>query len=217
MKIITNPRDIEAKSFQIVDKHLTNVKMPRLQKEVVKRVLHATSDLNYVKDLLFSKGAIPVGLEAIRQGKDIIVDAEMVKAGINKKILKCLGGRVVCLINNKDVIRKSSELKITRAILAMKKSAKLIDKAIVGIGNAPTALFEVCNLVENGKTKPALIVGVPIGFVGAKDAKRKLIALKIPYITNRTRKGGSSVACAIINSLLILAKERKIILPLSRM
>ncbi|MDP3732058.1 MAG: precorrin-8X methylmutase, partial [Candidatus Omnitrophota bacterium] len=131
MEIITDPKDIETKSFQIVNKYLRNVKLPRFQKEVAKRVLHATSDLNYAKDLLFSKGAIPGGLKAIRQGKNIIVDAQMVKAGINKTILNCFGGEVVCLINNKDVIRKSAELKITRAILAMRKSAKLIDKAIV--------------------------------------------------------------------------------------
>lgn len=209
MEIITNPKEIEVKSFQIVDKYLTHVKLPRFQKEVVKRVLHATSDLNYAKDLLFSRGAIPAGLKAMRKRRNIIVDAEMVKAGINKKILNCLGGRVVCLINNKDIIRRSSELKITRAILAMKKSAKLIDQAIVAIGNAPTALFEVCDLVENKNVKPALIIGVPVGFVGAKEAKKKLRSLNIPYITNQSRKGGSSIAIAIINALLKIAEEKR--------
>lgn len=206
MEILTNPKDIESRSFQIVDKYVRGAKLPRFQKEVVKRVLHATSDLNYAKDLLFSKGAILGGLKAIRQGRDIIVDAEMVKAGINKRILNCFGGRVVCMINNKDVIRKSAELKITRAILAMRKSAKLIDKAIVAIGNAPTALFEVCDLVEDKSVKPALIIGVPVGFVGAKEAKKKLRSLNIPYITNQSRKGGSSIAIAIINALLKIAK-----------
>lgn len=206
MEILTNPGDIESRSFQIVDKYVRSVKLPGFQKEVVKRVLHATSDLNYAKDLLFSKGAIPVGLKAIRQGKNIIVDAEMVKAGINKKILNCFGGRVVCLINNKDVIRKSAELKITRAMLAMRKSCRLMEESIVAIGNAPTALFELCNLVEKGRAKPALIIGLPVGFVGAREAKKRLSNLNVPFITNRSRYGGSSVAAACINALLKIAE-----------
>lgn len=209
MAIITNPKDIEAKSFKIVDKYVKNIKLSGSEKEILKRVLHATSDLKYVKDLLFHSKAVREGLAAIRKGKNIIVDASMVKAGINKKILSGFGGRVICFIDNEGIVRQSSRLKITRSILAMRKACKLMDGGIVAIGNAPTALFEVCNLINIGKANPALIIGLPVGFVGAKEAKKKLSTLNIPYITNRSRYGGSSVAAACVNALLKIAKREE--------
>ena len=133
----------------------------------------------------------------------------MVKAGINKKLLSTFGGKVICLINRKDVVRQASRLNITRSTLAMRKASKLMEGGIVAIGNAPTALFEVCDLVSIGKAKPDLIIGLPVGFVGAKEAKKKLRALKIPYITNRSRHGGSSAAAACVNALLKIAKREK--------
>ena len=204
--VCINPREIEAKSFQIADRYLRNVKFPLFQKEVVKRVIHATSDLNYVKDMVFHPKAVRSAISAIRNGKDIVVDAAMVKAGINKKTLSSFGGRVICLINKVDVRRQASRLNITRSALAMRKAHKLMDAGIVAIGNAPTALFEVCELVAKGKARPSLIIGLPVGFVGAKDAKKKLRGLKTPYITNRTRFGGSSAAAACVNALLKIAK-----------
>jgi precorrin-8X/cobalt-precorrin-8 methylmutase len=209
VKIITNPKDIEAKSFQIVSKYLSNLKLPRLEKEVVKRVLHATSDLSYAKDLIFHPKAIENAVAAIRGGKSIVVDASMVKAGINKKIVASFGGQVICLINNKDISIKASRLNITRSILAMRKSAKFMNGGIVAIGNAPTALFEVCDLVKQGKARPCLIIGIPVGFVGAKEAKKELRSLNVPYITNQTRFGGSSVAAACVNALLKIASGGK--------
>lgn len=205
MALMTNPKEIEDRSFKIVDRFLKDIKLPELEKDVVKRVLHATSDLRYAKELLFHPEAIKKGVLAIKSGKNVIVDANMVKAGINNTILSSFGGKVICFISNKDIIKKSSQLNITRAILAMRKAAKLMDGGIVAIGNAPTALFELCDLVEEGKTKPALIIGLPVGFVGAKEAKKKLVALGVPYITNQSRKGGSSVAVAIVNALLKIA------------
>ena len=207
--IITNPKDIETKSFQIVDKHLRNIKLPRFQKEVVKRVLHATSDLNYAKDLIFHSKAIKNGLAAIKKGRDVVVDASMVKAGINKKTLSGFGGRVICFVNNERVARQASRLNITRSMLSMRKASKLMNGGIVAIGNAPTALFEVCDLVSKGKARPALIIGLPVGFVGAKEAKKKLRSLEPPYITNRSRYGGSSVAAACVNALLKIAIGEK--------
>jgi precorrin-8X/cobalt-precorrin-8 methylmutase len=130
----------------------------------------------------------------------------MVKVGINANITSRFGVKVICLIDDKDIIRKFAQLNITRAVLAMRKSAKLMDGGIVAIGNSPTALFELCDLVEKGKVRPALIVGVPVGFVGAKEAKKRLLTLKTPYITNRSRYGGSSVAIACVNALLKIAK-----------
>lgn len=206
MAIITNPKEIESRSFKLIDKYLKNIKLPMLQKEVVKRVIHATADFCYAKQLIFHPGAIEAGLAAIRRGKDIVVDANMVKVGINANITSRFGVKVICLIDDKDIIRKFAQLNITRAVLAMRKSAKLMDGGIVAIGNSPTALFELCDLVEKGKVRPALIVGVPVGFVGAKEAKKRLLTLKTPYITNRSRYGGSSVAIACVNALLKIAK-----------
>lgn len=207
MPIITDPQKIEATSFKIISKYLMNVRLPKHQIEIIKRVIHATADLNYAKELLFHPQAIKAGLKAIRRGKNIIVDTAMVKAGINKKPLSNFGGKVVCLINNEDIICQSSQLKITRTILTIRKSKRLMNGGIVAIGNAPTALFELCDLVKKGKAKPALIVGVPVGFVGAVESKKRLLTLKVPHITNQTRHGGSSVACAIVNALLKTANK----------
>lgn len=209
MAVLTNPKEIEAKSFQIVDKYLAVLKLPRHQKEVLKRVLHATSDLNYIEDILFHSKAIRKALAAIRKGENVVVDASMVKAGINKKTLSRFGGKVICLINRTDIARHASRLNTTRSILAMRKARKLMEGAIVAIGNAPTALFEVCDLVSKGKTSPALIIGLPVGFIGAKEAKKKLRTLKVPYITNRSRYGGSSAAAACVNALLKISEREK--------
>lgn len=209
MLILTDPKEIEAKSFRIVNKYLTGIKLSGLEKEVMKRVLHATSDLNYIKDLLFHSKAIKSALTAIRKGENVIVDASMVKSGINKKLLSTFGSKVICLINKKDIIRQASRLNITRSTLAMRRAHKLMNRGIVAIGNAPTALFEVCDLVTKDMARPALIIGLPVGFVGAKEAKKKLRTLKVPYITNRSRRGGSSAAAACVNALLKIAGRKK--------
>lgn len=194
MNILTNPRRIESRSFFIIDNYLKNINLPRYEKEVIKRVIHASADLFYAKGLIFHPEAVKAGIRAIRRGRNIIADTEMVKAGI--------GGKAICFINDKDVIRKSSRLNITRAILAMRKACRSMNGGIVVIGNAPSALFELCSLVKEGKARPALIVGLPVGFVGAKESKKRLLDLNIPYITNRSRKGGSAVAAAVINAIL---------------
>jgi precorrin-8X/cobalt-precorrin-8 methylmutase len=209
VEIITSPKEIESKSFRIVAKHLANVKLPRAQKEVTARVIHATSDINYAKDMVFHPKAVSSAVSAIRNGKDIVADAKMVKAGVNKKILSGFGGSVVCFIDNKDVAKRASRLNTTRSILAMRKACGPMKGGIVAIGNAPTALFELCDLVKKGVAKPALIIGLPVGFVGAKESKKKLRTLKIPYITNRSRYGGSSAAAACVNALLKIAERKR--------
>ena len=206
MKRMLDPDKIEDKSFHIIDGLLASSGLPWQEREVVKRVVHATTDLGYAKELLFYPDAIEAGLNAIRGGKNIVCDVSMVKAGVNEKALSCFGGKVICFINDEYIKTQSSVLKIARAILAMRKSARYMNGAIVSIGNAPTALFELCDMVKNGKAKPALIVGIPVGFVGAADSKKKLRSLGVPYITNSGTKGGSSVAAAITNALLKLAK-----------
>lgn len=208
MSVIINPCLIEDKSFEIISGLLPDINLPYAEKEVLKRVIHATTELNYVKDLFFHPQAVKAGLKAIKEGKNIICDVSMVEVGINRKALSEFGGKVICLINDKDVIKKSAELKIARAILSMRKAAPLMKGAIVAIGNAPTALFELCDLVKKNKADPALIIGVPVGFVGAVESKKALRLLKTPHITNSSTKGGSSVAAAITNALLKLAERR---------
>lgn len=207
MPVLTDPIKIVEKSFSIINNYLKSTAFTARQKNVVRRIIHATSDPRYAKDLLFHRNAVEKGIEAIKKGKDIIVDAEMVKAGINKKILSNFGGRVICLINSSAVAQKAARLKLTRAMLGMRELQDMANGRIIAIGNAPTALFELCNLIEQEKAMPALVVGLPVGFVGAKEAKRKLSTLNLPYITNRSRRGGSSAAAAAINALLEMAKE----------
>ncbi len=208
MRIISGPKDIENKSFDIIGKYLNGSKIPLPERNVVRRVIHASADFHYAKDLILSKTAVKEGVKAIKKGKNIIVDASMVEAGINKKILSRFGGQVICCINDKDILDKSSKLNITRAALAMRKCSRMMNGAIIAIGNAPTALFELCLLIESKKAHPALLIGIPVGFVGAKEAKRELRKLNVAYITNRSRKGGSSVAAAIVNALLKIAQEK---------
>ncbi len=209
MKTINEGRKIEARSFEIIGGLLRKrgIHLSGFKKPVITRVIHTSVDLGYARDLVFSAGAIEAGLRAIRQGKNIVVDSSMVKAGINKNITARFKNKIICRIHDKDVIRKSGELNLTRAIVAMRKSQREIDGGIIAIGNAPTALFELCGLIKGAKSKPALVVGIPVGFVGAAESKRALRALKIPHITNKSKKGGSTIAAAIVNALLILANK----------
>lgn len=211
MKPINEGRRIEGKSFQIIGGLLRKkgIHLSGPKKAVITRVIHTSVDLGYAGDLVFSPGAIEAGLKAIKQGKNIVVDSSMVKAGINKNITASFKNKIICRIHDKDVIRKSGELNLTRAILTMRKSQRETEGGIIAIGNAPTALFELCDLIKEAKSQPALVVGMPVGFVGAAESKRMLCSLKIPYITNKSRKGGSTVAAAIINALLILARDRR--------
>jgi len=208
-KIINEGKRIEAKSFEIIGGLLKKkgIDLSGPRKAVITRVIHTSVDLGYAGDLVFSPGAIEAGLRAIRQGKNIVVDSSMVKAGINKNIAARFKNKIICRIHDKDVIKKSGELNLTRAIVAMRKSQRETEGGIIAIGNAPTALFELCDLIKDAKSKPALVVGIPVGFVGAAESKRILRSLKIPYITNKSRKGGSTVAAAIVNALLILARD----------
>ena len=209
MNPINKGKEIEARSFEIITGLLKKkgIVLSGPEKAVINRVIHTTTDLGYARDLVFSPGAIEAGLKAIRQGKNIVVDSGMVKAGINKNIIARFKNKIICRMHDKDVARKAGELNLTRAILAMRKSQREAEGGIVAIGNAPTALFELCDLIKNSKSKPALVVGIPVGFVGAAESKRALRGLKIPYITNKSKKGGSTVAAAIVNALLILANK----------
>jgi len=209
MNPINKGKEIEAKSFEIITGLLKKkgIVLSGPKKAVINRVIHTSVDLGYVKDLVFSPGAISAGVRTIRQGRNIVTDSTMVKSGINKSITARFKNKIICRMHDKDVARKAGKLNLTRAVLAMRKSQREAEGGIVAIGNAPTALFELCDLIKNAKSRPALVVGIPVGFVGAAESKRALRALKIPYITNKSKKGGSTVAAAIVNALLILANK----------
>lgn len=207
MRASQKSQEIEAQSFEIIDREIgPHLYSPR-EWPIVRRAIHATADFEFASTcgLLFHPDAIDAGIAAIRRGATIIADVDMVRVGINERKVKAFGGSIRCFISDPEVMRRAQELNTTRAVVYMRVAAKEMTGAIVVNGNAPTALLEVVRLVREGEARPALIVGVPVGFVSAVEAKEALLTLEIPYITNRGRKGGSSVAIAIVNALLELA------------
>jgi len=204
------PQDIEKRSFEMIGEEVDLVDLPADEVPIVKRVIHATADVEFRKTIAFSPDAIKTGLDAIREGKDILTDVEMVKAGINKRLLDTWGGKVICNIADDEVVKSSSESGRTRAEIAMERGLSG-NVGIVAIGNAPTALLKVIELL---RTRPAqspipLVIGVPVGFVKALESKVLLSAQAFPFITNLSRKGGTPVAVAIANALLNMAGENE--------
>lgn len=199
--ILHNPMEIEKKSFEIITSELA-VKLPVENELVVKRVIHATADFDFAENLCFSEHAVTKALEALRNGCDIVTDTQMAKSGINKKILAELGGTVHCFMGDADVGEEAMRRGTTRAAVSMEKAAKLEKSCIFAIGNAPTALLALYDLITSGKLSPALVIGVPVGFVNIIESKETIMKANVPYIVARGRKGGSSVAAAICNALL---------------
>lgn len=199
--ILHNPMEIEKKSFEIITSELA-VKLPVENELVVKRVIHATADFDFAENLCFSEHAVIKALEALRNGCDLVTDTQMAKSGINKKILAELGGTVHCFMSDADVGEEAMRRGTTRAAVSMEKAAKLEKSCIFAIGNAPTALLELYDLITSGKLSPALVIGVPVGFVNIIESKETIMKANVPYIVARGRKGGSSVAAAICNALL---------------
>ena len=196
------PMDIEKRSFEIITELLGDKKLPAENEAVIKRAIHTTADFDYADNLVFSPGAVKIGIEALKSGCDIVTDTQMAKAGINKSILKKLGGEVYCFMSDEDVAAEARERGITRAIVSMEKASKLPGPCIFAIGNAPTALVALKGLMDEGKVSPALIIAVPVGFVNVIESKEMIIESSVPHIVARGRKGGSNVAAAICNALL---------------
>ena len=196
------PMDIEKRSFEIITELLGERKLDPENELVIKRVIHTSADFDYADNLVFSTHAVQKGIEALRGGCDIVTDTQMAKAGINKTILGKLGGEVHCFMSDPDVAAEAKERGITRAIVSMERAAKLSNPCIFAIGNAPTALVSLYEQIEAGKLHPALIIGVPVGFVNVVESKEMILSTKVPYIVARGRKGGSNVAAAICNALL---------------
>ena len=172
---------------------------------VVKRVIHTTADFDYADHLVFSEGAVQRGVEAIRQGCTIVTDTQMARSGINKRVLERFGGEVLCFMSDVDVANEAKERGVTRATVSMERAARLKGPLILALGNAPTALVRACELMEAGELRPALVIGVPVGFVNVVESKELLLTEQVPYIVARGRKGGSNVAACICNAMLYLA------------
>ena len=204
MMEIIKPMDIEKRSFEIISQILDEmgVSLPQDTELVVKRAIHTTADLDYAKNLVFSEGAVGIGVEALKSGCDIVTDTQMAKAGINKSALSRLGGQVHCFMSDEDVAEEAKRRGVTRAVVSMEKASRLEKTLIFAIGNAPTALFAIDELVKKGELSPKLIIGVPVGFVNVVESKELIIASSVPHIVARGRKGGSNVAAAIVNALM---------------
>lgn len=197
------PMEIEQRSFEIITELLGNRVLDPENELVIKRVIHTTADFDYADNLTFSEHAVQKGIAALKSGCDIVTDTQMAKAGINKTILASLGGEVHCFMSDPDVAQEARSRGVTRALVSMEKAAALEKPCIFAIGNAPTALLSLEQLMEEGKAAPALIIGVPVGFVNVEMSKERIIAAaRAPYIIARGRKGGSNVAAAICNALL---------------
>ena len=203
---IVDPGEIEAKSFALIDRETGPHDYDDRQWPIVRRVIHTTADFDFAAITRFSPEVVAAGIAALRRGESILCDTNMVLAGVNKARLAGFGCAINCHVADADVASEASQLGVTRSIVAVRKGAAQ-GCGIYLIGNAPTALFELLNLTEKGEVKPSLIVGVPVGFVGAEESKEALLASKIPFITCRGRKGGSAIAATILNALMLLAEE----------
>ena len=204
------PEEIEAASFRIIDDEAGDHGWPMAEWQVVRRAIHTSADFEYAQSMILSDDVIEKALTALRSGAGIVTDTNMVLSGISKPRLTKLGCTISCHIADPDVASEAINEGVTRSIIAMRKGVANPDNRIFVIGNAPTALFELLRLVNIGAAKPALIIGLPVGFVGAEESKNALASgtHDIPFITNIGRKGGSNVAAAVVNALAILATQR---------
>lgn len=206
MEIIKDPGQIERKSMTIIEESLPDLRnFPPVEREIIKRVIHTTGDLACVSMVRISPGAVESGLNAIRRGCSLLTDVNMLKTGLISARMDAFGMRAHCLISDPEVIQESKKSGTTRAMLAMKKGAALAHSGIVAVGNAPTALFELCRMIREGEVRPALVVGTPVGFVGAAESKEMLMETGVHYITMPGTRGGSTIAASIVNALLIQA------------
>ena len=196
------PNDIEKRSMEIIAEELGEVKLDEEKLSIIKRVIHTSADFDYVRTLHFSEYAVQKAVEALKNGATIVTDTNMAKAGINKAGMDKLGCKAVCYMADPDVAAQAKIEGSTRAAACMEKACLIEGPVIIAIGNAPTALVRLDELIKEGKIKPELVIGVPVGFVNVVEAKEIIMQAGIPYIVARGRKGGSNVAAAICNALI---------------
>ena len=198
--------DIEKTSFRIIDEEVGDHDYNHLEWELVRRVIHATADFEFASTskIIFHRDALNSGFNAMKNKCTIITDVHMVLSALNKKSLCDLGLRAVCHLSNKSLVEMSRRLNKTRSEMAMRHAGNQMNAGIVVVGNAPSALFETIRMINEGTTKPALVIGIPVGFVSAQESKEELSKTEIPFITNAGRKGGSAAATSIMNALMLL-------------
>ena len=202
MPEIIKPMDIEKRSFEIITELLGDRKLDPENELVIKRVIHTTADFDYADNLVFSPHAVSRGIEALKNGCDVVTDTQMGRSGVNKSVMEKLGGQVHCYMSDPDVAAEAKARGVTRAVVSMEKAVRSEKPTIFAIGNAPTALIRLRELIQEGKGNPVLVIGVHVGFVNVVESKEQLIATDIPHIVARGRKGGSNVAAAIVNAMI---------------
>ena len=198
------PQDIEKRSFAIISQELEEkgIVLPKEQELVTKRAIHTSADFDYAKTMTYSDHAVEIAKKLIQNGADIVTDTNMALAGVNKKELAKYGGEAHCFMAEEEVAKMAKERGVTRAAVSMEKAAQIEKPVIFAIGNAPTALIELYQMIQSESYRPAFIIGVPVGFVNVEAAKDLILKTDVPYIINRGRKGGSNIAAAICNALL---------------
>jgi precorrin-8X/cobalt-precorrin-8 methylmutase len=203
-------QSIEDKSMEIIESEIGSHLYSKDEWPIVRRIIHATADFDFARQnmVVFHKNAISSGLNALKNGCNIIVDVNGVIGGFNKENLKEFGNKAICSISDPNIIEQAKKLNKTRAQISMRMAASEMNGGVVAIGNAPTALLEVIQMIRKNVTRPALVIGIPVGFVCAVESKEELQTLDTPYITNKGRKGGSPCASAIVNALFKLLKEK---------
>ena len=199
------PEEIERRSMEAIEQEMPKGDWTLKERAVVKRCIHASADFDYAANLYFSPGAVEQALEALTQGASIVTAPNMAAAGITKRALGTLGGAVHCYMAHEDVAREAAQRGVTRALVSMERAAGLKGPVLFAIGNAPTALLRLEEMVREGAVAPALIIGAPVGFVNVVESKERICRLAVPCIVARGRKGGSSIAAAICNGLLYQA------------
>lgn len=200
---------IEDKSMEIIESEIGAHAYSKDEWPIVRRVIHATADFDFAREnmIIFHKDAIKNGISALKNGCNIVVDVNGVIGGLNKENLKEFGNKTICYISDSNITNQAEKLNKTRAQISMRMAAFDMNKAVIAIGNAPTALMEVISMIRERVTRPALVIGIPVGFVSATESKEELQTLDVPYITNKGRKGGSPCASAIVNALFRILKE----------
>ena len=202
-------QSIEDESMQIIDDEVGPHQYDKLEWPIVRRVIHATADFDFAgkNKIIFHKDAVMNGINALKEGCSIVVDVNGVIGGLNKQNPKDFGNKVICNISDPDIAEQAKKENKTRSQISMRAASSEINGGVVAIGNAPTALLEVIQMISEGITKPALIIGIPVGFVAAAESKEELQMIDVPFITNTGRKGGSSCAASIVNALFKLLRE----------
>lgn len=203
------PRDIERRSFEIITEELGDRRLDPDKEMIIKRCIHTSADFDYADNLCFSDGVVQKAMDAIRNGACIVTDTQMGRSGINKKALARYGGEVFCFMSDEDVAEQAKTQGTTRATASMDKAAAMDRPLIFAIGNAPTALVRLYELIQEKKIRPELIIGVPVGFVNVVQSKELIMKTDVPYIVAKGRKGGSNIAACICNALLYMMDDRR--------